>query len=116
MKKIMHWALLLAFVVLAANCGASREQIHTQSITVCEGIFCEVNTSDGPPPGYADVVIKASLKTHLPGEGTLLESGNCLHGRDVLPFRHKYRRPGGHLESPRPTGEHLVGERPAFAR
>jgi hypothetical protein len=86
MKKIMHRALLLAVVVLAANCGAAREQIHAQSKTLCEGIFCEVNSSDGPPPGYADVVIKASLKTHLPGEGTLLEFGNCLHGREFYHF------------------------------
>ena len=77
MKKMMHRALVLAFVVLAANCGASREQIHTQSKTLCEGIFREVNTPDGPPPGYADVVIKASLKTHLSGEGTLLEFGSA---------------------------------------
>ncbi len=80
MNKIMHRALLLAFVVLAANCGAAREQIHTQSKSLCEGIFCEVNTPDGPPPGYADVVIKASLKTHLSGEGTLLESRSSPHG------------------------------------
>jgi len=84
MKKIMHWAFLLAFVVLAANCGAAREQIRTQSKTLCEGIFCEVNTPDGPPPGYADVVIKASLKTPLPGEYRL-ESGSSPHGG---PFYH----------------------------
>jgi hypothetical protein len=92
MKKIMHWALLLAFVVLAANCGASREQIHTQSKSLCEGIFCEVNTPDGPPPGYADVVIKASLKTHLSGEGTLLESRSSPHGG---PFYHFVVNIGG---------------------
>ncbi|MBM4301133.1 MAG: hypothetical protein FJ121_06335 [Deltaproteobacteria bacterium] len=85
MKKLMHPALLLAVVVLAANCGTAREQIRTQSKTLCEGIFCEVTTSDGPPPGYADVVIKASLKTHLPGEGALLESGSSPHGG---PFYH----------------------------
>ena len=84
MKKIMHWAFLLAFVFLAANCGAAREQIRTQSKTLCEGIFCEVNTPDGPPPGYADVVIKASLKTPLPGEYRL-ESGSSPHGG---PFYH----------------------------
>ena len=85
MKKMMHWALLLAFVVLAANCGAAREQIRTQSKTEREGVFQEVTTADGPPPGFADVVIKASLKTHLSGEGTLLESGNSPHGG---PFYH----------------------------
>ena len=84
MKKIMHWAFLLALVFLAANCGAGREQIRTQSKTLCEGIFCEVNTPDGPPPGYADVVIKASLKTPLPGEYRL-ESGSSPHGG---PFYH----------------------------
>jgi len=85
MKRITPWALVVVFVVLAANCGAAREQIQTQSKTLCEGIFCEVNTPDGPPPGYADVVIKASLKTHLPREGTLLESGSSPHGG---PFYH----------------------------
>jgi hypothetical protein len=84
MKKRIHLALVLAFVILAANCGAAREQIRTQSKTLCEGIFCEVNTPDGPPPGYADVVIKASLKTSLSGEYRL-ESGSSPHGG---PFYH----------------------------
>jgi hypothetical protein len=44
-----------------------------------------VNSPDGPPPGYADVVIKTSLKTHLPGEGTLLDFG-CLHGSEFYHF------------------------------
>jgi hypothetical protein len=84
MKKIMHCGLLLAFVVLAADCGAVREQIRTQSITEREGVFQEVTTAAGPPAGFADVVVKASLKTHLPGE-YLLESGSSPHGG---PFYH----------------------------
>ena len=84
MKKIMHWALLLAFVVLAANCGAALEQIRTQSVTEREGVFQEVTTAGGPPPGFADVVVKASLKTPLPGEYRL-ESGSSPHGG---PFYH----------------------------
>ena len=86
MKKIMHWALLLAFVVLAANCGAAREQIRTQSLTEREGVFQEVTTTEGPPPGFADVVVKASLKTHLSGEGFLLESRNSPHGQPAYRF------------------------------
>ena len=84
MKKIVDWALLLAFAVLAANCGAALEQIRTQSVTEREGVFQEVTTAGGPPPGFADVVVKASLKTHLPGE-YLLESGSSPHGG---PFYH----------------------------
>ncbi|MBU4447923.1 MAG: hypothetical protein KKD99_04990, partial [Proteobacteria bacterium] len=85
MKNIMHWALLLAFVFLAANCGAAREQIRTQSLTEREGVFQEVTTVDEPPPGFADVVVRASLKTHLSGEGALLECKNSPHGG---PFYH----------------------------
>ena len=84
MKKIVDWALLLAFAVLAANCGAALEQIRTQSITEREGVFQEVTTAGGPPPGFVDVVVKASLKTHLPGE-YLMESGSSPHGG---PFYH----------------------------
>ena len=84
MKKVMYSALVVGLLILVANCGAALEQIRTQSKTLCEGIFCEVNTPDGPPPGYADVVIKASLKTPLPGEYRL-ESGSSPHGG---PFYH----------------------------
>jgi hypothetical protein len=85
MKKIMHSALVVALLILVANCGAVREQFRTQSITEREGVFQEVTTTDGPPPGFADVIVKASLKTHLSGEGTLLESRNSPHGG---PFYH----------------------------
>ena len=43
MKNMVHWVLTLSLAVCLANCGASREQIRTQSKTWCEGIFCEVN-------------------------------------------------------------------------
>jgi hypothetical protein len=86
MKKIMHWALVVAFLIMAANCGAARGQILTQSLTELDGVFQEVTNTDGPPPGFADVVLKASLKTHLSGEGTLLESGDSPHGGPVYRF------------------------------
>lgn len=84
MKKLMHSALVVALLILVANCGAAREQIRTQSLTEREGVFQEVTTTDGPPPGFADVVLKASLKTHLPGE-YLLEFWSSPHGG---PFYH----------------------------
>lgn len=86
MKKLMHSALVVALLILAANCGAAREQIRTQSLTEREGVFQEVTTTDGPPPGFADMVLKASLKTHLSGEGHLLESRNSPHGGPVYRF------------------------------
>ncbi|MDP3181360.1 MAG: hypothetical protein Q8M54_00920 [Desulfobaccales bacterium] len=86
MKKVMYSALVVALLILAANCGAAREQIRTQSLTERDGVFQEVTTTDGPPPGFADVVLKASLKTHKSGEGILLESRNSPHGGPVYRF------------------------------
>ena len=85
MKKIMRSVFVVAVLILAANCGAAREQIRTQSMTEREGVFQEVTTVDEPPPGFADVVVKASLKTHLSGEGPLLECENSPHAG---PFYH----------------------------
>lgn len=85
MKNMVHLVMTLSLAVILANCGAAREQIRTQSIAEREGVFQEVDTADGPPPGFADVVVKASLKTHLSGEGPLLESRNSPHGG---PFYH----------------------------
>jgi hypothetical protein len=85
MKNIMCSALVAALLILVANCGAAREQIRTQTLTERQGVFQEVTITNGPPPGFADVVVKASLKTHLSGEGPLLESRNSPHGG---PFYH----------------------------
>jgi hypothetical protein len=85
MKKVMDSILIIALLIMAANCGAARDQIQTQSLTGREGVFQEVTTVDEPPPGFADVVLKACLKTHLAGEGTLLECGDSPHGG---PFYH----------------------------
>jgi hypothetical protein len=84
MKNMVHLVLMLSMTVFLANCGAAREQIRTQSITEREGVFQEVPIASEPPAGFADVVVKASLKTHLSGEGTLLESGD--HGGEFHHF------------------------------
>jgi len=84
MKNMVHLVLTLSLAIFLANCGAAREQIRTQSITEREGVFQEVTTTNGPPPGFVDLVVKASLKTHLSGEGTLLESGD--HGGEFHHF------------------------------
>ena len=86
MKNMMRVVLSVSLAVIFANCGAAREQIRTQSFSEREGVFQEITTAEGPTAGFADVVIKASLKTHLPGNGTLLESGDSPHGGPVYRF------------------------------
>jgi hypothetical protein len=86
MLKVMYSALVAALLIMAANCGAAREQLRTQSVTEREGVFQEVATAAKPPAGFADVVLKASLKTHLAGEGPLLESSGSPHGGEFYHF------------------------------
>jgi hypothetical protein len=86
MKKMAYLVLSASLVIFFANCGAAREQIWTQSITEREGVFQEVTTTDLPPAGFADLNVSALLKTHLSGEGTLLESGNSPHGGSFYQF------------------------------
>jgi len=85
MKNMVHLFLTLSLLVCVANCGVAREQIRPQSIAEREGVFQEVTTTGGPPPGFADVVVKASLKTHLSGAGPLAKFQNSPHGG---PFYH----------------------------
>ena len=86
MKNMMHVVLLVSLAVIFSNCGATQEEIRPQSVTEREGIFQEIAAAEGPPTGFADVVIKASLKTHLPGEGPLLESADSPHGGPFYTF------------------------------
>jgi len=86
MKNMVRLVLTLSLTVFLANCGAAREQIRNQSVTEHEGVFQEVTTPEEPPAGFADVVVKASLKTHLSGEGPLLESRNSPHGGPLYTF------------------------------
>ena len=116
MKNMVHLVLTLSLAVFLANCGAAREQIRTQSITEREGVFQEVTTADGPPPGFADVVVKASLKTHLPGEGPLLESGNSPHGGPFYHFTVNIDGQAVTWEVPGQRENSPGGERPALPR
>jgi hypothetical protein len=86
MKKMMFSTLMVALLILAANCGTAREQIWAQPATSQEEVFQEIAATGSPPAGFADVLVKASLKTHLSGEGTLLESGNHPHGKEFYHF------------------------------
>jgi len=86
MKNMAHLILTLSLAVFFANCGAAREQIRTHSLSEREGVFQEVTTAAGPPAGFADVVVKASFKTHLSGDCLLLESRTSPHGQPTYRF------------------------------
>ncbi len=86
MKKTTYAALLASLLILVAKCSMGRVQTLTPTPASREGIFQEITTTEETPPGFADVVIKASLKTHLPGEGSLLEFIGSPHGGEFYHF------------------------------
>jgi hypothetical protein len=79
--------LLLGFlpVILLAGCGANMEVIRNQSQSQVSHVFQEIQDKGRPPAGYADLVLKASLKTHLQGY-YLLESKSSPHGQPACTF------------------------------
>jgi hypothetical protein len=85
MKTISR--LLLGFLpaILLAGCGANMEVIRNQSQSQVSHVFQEIQDKGQPPAGYADLVLKASLKTHLKGY-YLLESKSSPRGQPTYTF------------------------------
>ncbi len=79
--------LLLGFLpaIILAGCGASMEMIRSKSQSQASQVFQEVKDMSQPPAGYADLVLKASLKTHLPGY-YLLEPKSSPYGQPTYAF------------------------------
>lgn len=85
MKNFIPFLVVITVMTVSVGCGATAREITKMSQSEKTGVFNEV-ISEGPAPaGYADVVIKASLKTPLAGYYPL-ESKRSARGRAVYPF------------------------------
>jgi hypothetical protein len=83
MKKPLHAMIVMTIMAIFAGCGSTTKEIARMSQSEKTGVFAEV-TSEGPAPaGYADLVIKASLKTPLPGHYTFERSAR---GKAIYAF------------------------------
>jgi hypothetical protein len=85
MKTIFRLLIGLLPAILLAGCGANMEVIRSKSQSQVSHIFQEVKSMSKPPAGYADLVVKSSLKTHLPGY-YLVEAKNSPHGQPTYTF------------------------------
>lgn len=84
MKRILKYMTLAILGITLISCVAASQTIKSKSISDMSDVFNEM--PDGPPPqGYADIVIKASIKTPLKGY-YLLESEKSLRGQTVYPL------------------------------
>jgi hypothetical protein len=85
MKYLYHFVIAITVIVTLGSCEASTKMIARMSQSERTDVFTEA-VSEGPTPAdYADLVIKASLKTHLSGDYSL-ESKGSAHGKAVYPF------------------------------
>ncbi len=80
---VRKWILLL-FIIALGGCAAS-EQIRVKSQSERTDVFREVPKETPPSEGFADLTIRASLKTHLEGF-YLVEFGDTRHGETRYPF------------------------------
>lgn len=85
MIKPLHAMIVITIMAIFAGCGSTTKEIARMSQSEKMGVFAEV-ISEGPAPaGYADVVIKASLKTPLAGYYPF-ESKGSAQGKAIYAF------------------------------
>jgi len=85
MKKLLLYigpALLLSSLI---GCGTTAKQIATMSQSEKTDVFTEVKVGEAIPKGFAVLIIKANIKTHVKGYYAL-ESKESLHGKEKYPF------------------------------
>jgi len=85
MKKMVTWMTLMVLGLALVGCGVTAREIRAKSLSERTDVFREVKEEGAPPNGFVDVVIKASIKTHLEGYYAL-ESKESLHGKAGYPF------------------------------
>jgi hypothetical protein len=87
MKKLISYITIpvIAIVIAISAASANETEIIAKSRSERTDVFIEVRGEETPPKGFVDVVIKASIKTHLEGY-YIMESKKSLHGKPEYPF------------------------------
>jgi len=84
-RKVIKYIVFAALIAFLVGCGAASKKIIIKSHSERTDIFNEVREEGMPPKGFVDLVIKASIKTHLE-EYYIFESRKSLHGKPGYPF------------------------------
>jgi hypothetical protein len=77
--------VVVAALGLVVGCGGSVKMINAKSQSEKADVFQERPGGESIPAGYADLVIKASIKTHREGYYAG-ESKDSAHGKEAYPF------------------------------
>ena len=97
MKRYTVYVSVVLLIVVLSGCGAAARTIAARSTSERSDVFTEVVGNEAAPSGYTDVLITASIKTHL--EGYYPGESKELRARQGgLSISDQYRRTGGSLE------------------
>jgi len=85
MRRINAYVPVVLLLMVLAGCGVTAKMIAAKSQNERADVFTEETDPGAKPQGYVDVVVKASIKTHVEGYHSD-ESGESLHGKPGYPF------------------------------
>jgi hypothetical protein len=85
MKRYIATVSAVLLLAILSGCGAATRTIIARSTSERSDIFTEVAGSEASPSGYADMIIMASIKTHLDGF-YMGEAKTSAHGTAAYPF------------------------------
>jgi hypothetical protein len=85
MRNFIYFVVMLTVMTVFAGCGATGKEIALMGQSEKTDIFTEVMSEGSVPAGYADVVIKASVKIPFSGYYPL-ESKRSVRGKTAYPF------------------------------
>lgn len=75
--------ILAGFSLL--GCGTAAKEIQARSCSEKTDLFMEARNGGAIPPGFAELIVKADIKTPVEGY-YILESKKSLHGKAKYPF------------------------------
>jgi len=76
MSEIRNFITMVMALILMSGCASDQGLVKTGNGTIRRDVFQEITPGAAPLPGYADLRIYTSLKTHKPG----LYSAKDIHG------------------------------------
>ena len=85
MSRILRYMVLAVLGITLVGCGTAAKQIQMKSQGERMDVFSEVKDESAPPKGFVDLIIKASIKTHLESY-YILESKESLHRKQGYPY------------------------------
>jgi len=85
MKRFTAYILAVLLLSSLSGCGATATLIAAKSQSERADVFAEVADASAKPQGYADLIVKANIKTHVEGYYSD-EPETSLHGKPGYPF------------------------------